>query len=126
MAAQDTTGNKGTKHFRTVHFNEDERQMFSKSWEISLKTKNRLLKNVIELIPLDTKKTLRLNEARTNIPILHKLMAEMIQVIDNNKRVVEAEIESIQVELDKFKGLRDCQLLGNHIRGGKGVLQISR
>ena len=39
-----------------VHFDEDERQMFSKSWEKSLKTTDRLLKCVAELIPHDIKK----------------------------------------------------------------------
>ena len=76
--------------------------------EKSLKTTDRLLKNVMELIPHDTKNSLRLNGARNIIPILHKPMAKMIQVIDNNKNEVEsvqAEIDSIQVDIRKgFKG----------------------
>ena len=72
--------------------------------EKSLKNTDSFLKNVMELIPHDTKNSLRLNGARNIIPILHKPMAEMIQVIDNNKKEVEsvqAEIDSIHVNIRK-------------------------
>ena len=72
-----------------VRFDEDERQMFSKSWGKSLTTSKKLIERVKELPAHDTKKTLSLNEARNIILILNKPMVETLQLINNNKKSVE-------------------------------------
>ena len=65
-----------------------------------------LINRVKDLPPHDTKKTLSLNETRNIILILNKPIAEMIQVIDNNKRLVEtvqSDIDGIKEDINELK-----------------------
>ena len=96
-----------------VEFEDKVTQIYSESWEHSLRTTENLIKRVKGLPPHDTKKTLRLNETRDIILALSKPMAETLQIIDSNKKrvtSVQKEIDAVQEGIDeleenlKFKG----------------------
>ena len=69
-----------------VAFEEKVTQIYSESWEHSLRTTEKLIKQVEGLLPHDTKKTLSLNDSRNIILALSKPMAETLQIIDSNNK----------------------------------------
>ena len=69
-----------------VHFDDDEKQMFAQSREKSMKTTVKLFQRVKDLPPHKTKETLSMNEAGSLIIALTKPMAEIMQIIDKNKK----------------------------------------
>ena len=89
-----------------VEFDDDEKEMFSKSWEKTLKTTEKLFECVRDLPPHKTKNTLSMNEARNIILALTKPMAEIVQLIDDNKRKVKSvkkQITLAQGDISKFE-----------------------
>ena len=71
-----------------VKFEEEEAELFSKSWEKSRDTTARLFNIVQSMPPHDTKKTVSLNEARNFIVAMSKPMGEAVELILMNlKRV---------------------------------------
>ena len=79
-----------------VQFEDDEKQLFAQSWEKSLNTTAALFQRVKDLPPHETKNTLSISEARSIILALTKPMAEILQVINNNKK----SAESVKKEMD--------------------------
>lgn len=96
-----------------IEFEDDEVDLYSKSWTKSRDTTTKLFERVMKLKPHETAKTLSLNEARNYVLALSKPMGDAVRLINSNLmrlkekteelKVFDADIKAFQAQL-KFKG----------------------
>ena len=82
---------------KEIEFEEDEIDLYSKSWTKSRDTTIKLFERVMKVKPHETTKTLSLNEARNYVLALSKPMGEAVGLINANLRAVERQKEELQV-----------------------------
>lgn len=82
---------------KEIEFEEDEIDLYSKSWTKSRDTTIKLFERVMKVKPHETTKTLSLNEARNYVLALSKPMGEAVGLINANLRTVERQKEELQV-----------------------------
>lgn len=81
---------------KEIEFEEDEIDLYSKSWTKSRDTTIKLFERVMKVKPHETTKTLSLNEARNYVLALSKPMEEAVGLINANLRAVERQKEELQ------------------------------
>ena len=82
---------------KEIEFEEDEIDLYSKSWTKSRDTTIKLFERVMKVKPHETTKTLSLNEARNYVLALSKPMGEAVGLIHANLWAVERQKEELQV-----------------------------
>ena len=90
-----------------VEFEEEEAELFSKSWEKSRDTTARLFNFVKSMTPHETKKTLSLNEARNFIIAMSKPMGEAVQLIEMNLKEVELIKKLVKQDNDEIEKFQE-------------------
>lgn len=89
-----------------VHFEENDKDIFAKSWEKSVSETRRLLEHVVASEPHQIKSTLNLNHAREMVLKLTRPLAEISRNIQTNKASLFEELKDIEKTEENIEKLK--------------------